>query len=257
MSEHEGPWSRPAPPAGPRPAPAPRAGFSWRTVAWIGVIAALLGLLWVLNETFPNQVKGSNGAYLWLNLGYLTLLAGGVVRMRGMGLGVAARNIAIWMAIIGVLAVGYAYRGEFGDVRDRLAADFSPGGATLSPHTLVLTAGEGGGFRVLGAVNGQPAPFAIDTGASDIVLSPDLARRLGVDVDHLTYGQRSETANGEGRGAATHVASLSVGPIHLTNVPVIVNQTPMSESLLGMTFLRRLDGFEVRGDRMTLRWRGQ
>jgi len=39
-------------------------------------------------------------------------------------------------------------------------------------------------------------------------------------------------------------------------VDVAVNKAPMSTSLLGMTFLRRLDSFEVHGDQLTLRWRG-
>jgi aspartyl protease family protein len=37
---------------------------------------------------------------------------------------------------------------------------------------------------------------------------------------------------------------------------VAVNKVPMSSSLLGMDFLRRLDSFEVQGDQLTLRWRG-
>jgi len=34
-----------------------------------------------------------------------------------------------------------------------------------------------------------------------------------------------------------------------------VNQTPMSASLLGMTFLKRLDSIEVHGDQMTFHWK--
>jgi len=39
-------------------------------------------------------------------------------------------------------------------------------------------------------------------------------------------------------------------------VPMEVNQAPMSVSLLGMGFLKRLDSFEVHGDQMTFRWKG-
>jgi predicted aspartyl protease len=36
-------------------------------------------------------------------------------------------------------------------------------------------------------------------------------------------------------------------------MPASVNEAPMSESLLGMTFLRRLESYEVRRDVMILR----
>jgi aspartyl protease family protein len=44
-----------------------------------------------------------------------------------------------------------------------------------------------------------------------------------------------------------------VGSIGFQNVPVLINQAPMSSSLLGMTFLRRLGSFEVRDGRLYLR----
>ena len=49
-------------------------------------------------------------------------------------------------------------------------------------------------------------------------------------------------------------ARLSVGPLRLANVPVEVNKTPMSASLLGMSFLRQAD-ITTHGDQMTLKWR--
>jgi aspartyl protease family protein len=44
-----------------------------------------------------------------------------------------------------------------------------------------------------------------------------------------------------------------VGNLRLADVRASVNAADMSESLLGMTFLSRLGGFEVSGDRLTLR----
>ena len=111
---------------------------------------------------------------------------------------------------------------------------------------------EGGGFYVVGQADGVQVRFAVDTGASDIVLSPDDAHRIGVDPSTLKFSAPSETANGVGYGAPIVVKSLTVGPIRLTNVPVTVNQAPMSASLLGASFLRRLSSFEIRGDQLFL-----
>ena len=99
--------------------------------------------------------------------------------------------------------------------------------------------------------------FLVDTGASDIVLSPSDAKRLGVDVAQLQFTQDYETANGVGRGAPYTIERLTVGPVLMTVVPASINQTPMESSLLGMTFLKRLDGFEVRGRKLYLRWHGK
>ena len=112
-----------------------------------------------------------------------------------------------------------------------------------------------GGFLIVGQVNGQRVRFLIDTGATDTVLSPDDARRLGVPVDSLAYDHLTETANGTGRAADWTAERLDVGAIRLDNFEMSVNQAPMSTSLLGMSFLSRLESFEVRGRRLILKWR--
>jgi aspartyl protease family protein len=116
-----------------------------------------------------------------------------------------------------------------------------------------VRAGLGGHFTVTATVNGRPVDFLIDTGASDIVLSPADARRIGYDPDRLSFTRQYYTANGIGRGAPVRLDSLAIGPIAYDGLTASVNEAPMSESLLGMSFLRRLDSYEVRRDVMILR----
>jgi len=116
-----------------------------------------------------------------------------------------------------------------------------------------IRAGTGGHFVVTATVNGQPVDFLVDTGASDIVLSPEDAARLGYHPENLSFTRQYTTANGIGRGAPVRLDSLAVGPIVYSGVPASVNEAAMSESLLGMTFLRRLDSYEVRRDVLILR----
>jgi len=119
----------------------------------------------------------------------------------------------------------------------------------------VVTQGDEGGFFVMGMVNGQRVRFLVDTGASDTVLSPADAKRLGIDLETLTFDKTAETANGMGYGAAFTADSLAVGSIAFSDMPLVVNQAPMSSSLLGMTFLRRLESFQVKGDKLYLKSR--
>ncbi len=103
-------------------------------------------------------------------------------------------------------------------------------------------------------VDGTDIDFIVDTGASTVVLSPDDASRLGLHPSSLDYDAVFSTANGEIRAAMVTLSDLRIGPIELDDVKAAVIQSPMAMSLLGMTPLDRLCGYEVEGDRMILRW---
>jgi len=206
---------------------------------------------------FPGQLSGIDQAQALRMLGFLALVSSGLVFARRMKLGEVARNIAIWTAIAAVALLGYSYRGELTGVVTRVRGEVAPALAVSNaPHVMTVTASDDGGFYVMGQVNGAPVKFAIDTGANGVLLSPADAARAGIDPASLKFDAPSETANGVGYVAAVTVRSLDVGPMKLANVPVAVDKAPMSASLLGMAFLRRLDSFEVKGDQLTLKWRG-
>jgi predicted aspartyl protease len=58
-----------------------------------------------------------------------------------------------------------------------------------------------------------------------------------------------------GFGASYRVARMMLGQVELTDVPVSINQAPMSESLLGMSVLRNTASVEIRDRKLFLRWR--
>jgi aspartyl protease family protein len=249
MAQSEGPWGGPRPPTAPRS----RVGL-W---LWLALLAIAGGGFWLLMRFFPARLSDSDWADAWRNFGILALASSGLVYARGLKASVIARNISIWVAVVAVLAVGYAYRGELMEAGRRVRAELVPAYAVRTgAHEMVLTQGEGGQFYVMGKVNGAPLRFVIDTGASDIVLSPDDAKRVGVPVETLDFARAYETANGVGRGAGWRAERLEVGPVAFKDIEVSINGAPMSASLLGMTFLRRLDSFEFRGNQLVLRWRG-
>jgi aspartyl protease family protein len=155
------------------------------------------------------------------------------------------------------VVVGYAFRADLGDTVLRVRSALIPSYAIAAgDHTLVLGQDSDGGYHVVGQVNGQRVGFLVDTGSSDIVLSPADAQRIGVDLAALRYTHVYETANGEGQGAAYIAPSMAVGPLRMTNVAVSINKAPMSSSLLGMAFLKRMDSFEFKSGQLILRRRG-
>jgi aspartyl protease family protein len=226
-------------------------------VIWLGLIGVGAVTFLTLNALFPGQLTGMDQADALRLLGLLALVASGLVFARRMKLGEVARNGAIWVGIAAVALVGYTFRNDLANIFDRVRGELIPAYAVSNaPHTMTVTASEDGGFYVIGSVNGAPVRFAIDTGANGVLLSPADAQAAGIDLSKLNFTSPSETANGVGFSAPYTASSLSVGPMKLTNVDVAVDKTPMSASLLGMAFLRRLDSFEVHGDQLTLKWRG-
>lgn len=244
-------WQRPVPP------PAPGASHRTRLLVWIALLLAIIvGLL--LSRLFPGAVSKQDQRYLVYMVGWLALLSVGFVFARRARFGEVARNIAIWGVIATVLAVGYAYRDELGSVGARVQSELMPGEPVQSAgaHVLTLTQDEAGDFYVYGSAHGTRIRFLVDTGASDIVLSPADAHRLGIDMSTLHFVSGFETANGVGVGAGARYTldTLSVGPIQFWSVPVSINRTDMHASLLGMAFLKRLKAFEFSGRKLTLRW---
>ena len=68
----------------------------------------------------------------------------------------------------------------------------------------------------------------------------------------MDFTRLTGTANGVGHSATLTLQNLSVGPITLSNVPVQVNQADMDVSLLGMSFLGRLQRVEMRAGTLVL-----
>lgn len=225
---------------------------------WLWYLALGLGLTVLvvyLFQRFPEAVGESDRP----RLAYLLLLLGLVgssvlVRVRTKP-GAAVRNAAVWVGIGLVLVIGYSYRDVFADLQARLTGELLPSeGQPVGEDAVMFRARDNGHFLIDALVDGERIQFLVDTGASDVVLTPADAERLGLDPQRLNYSRVYGTANGTVRGAPIEIGEMVVGPIRLTGVEASVNQVPMRRSLLGMSFLGRLSAYEVRGDKLTL-WR--
>lgn len=221
-----------------------------RTMLFILIAAA--GGLQLLSGCLPQSGSGRNDRLwlIYLLIIGLPLLAGLLLRIRRQPL-TELRNAAIWVGIVVVLLIGYSYRD---DLRNRIMGELLPArGIVEDDRSVSFRTGADGSFHVQAVVDGVALQFIVDTGASHVVLTPADARRLGYDPDRLEFSQVTETAGGTGRGAPITLREISVGGIVVTKVPGMVIETDMRESLLGMSFLSRLSGFEFSGDKLTLR----
>ena len=160
----------------------------------------------------------------------------------------------MWLALAAVLAIGYSYRFELTDVVNRLGGEIIPYAAVTTEDGAVrVRAHRDGHFYVDSRVGDQTVRFLVDTGATSVALSPADAQRIGFDLARLDFSRRLQTAGGMVRGAPVVIRSLEIGSIRLSNVRAIVNEQSMPHSLLGISALDRLGGYEVRDGTLTLR----
>jgi aspartyl protease family protein len=70
----------------------------------------------------------------------------------------------------------------------------------------------------------------------------------------LSYNIQVDTANGRTRAAAVTLDRIGIGGIVERSVPALIAQPgQLRTSLLGMSFLNRLESWEVRGDKLIMR----
>ena len=129
-----------------------------------------------------------------------------------------------------------------------------PGGtAAPAANAALLKLEDDGHYWASAEVDGRAVKFMVDTGASTVALTYDDARRIGLDPDQLDYSWRIRTAGGEVRGASVHLSAIRIGRVEVRNVEAMVLRDGLSQSLLGMTFLRELDSYEFRRGKLILR----
>ncbi|TGD62863.1 TIGR02281 family clan AA aspartic protease [Tabrizicola sp. WMC-M-20] len=179
-------------------------------------------------------------------LGLLLAAIGGyiIVEFRGR-MGQALRTAAAWGLIVIGLMAGY---GLWQDMR----TDILPRQAVVEGGEIRLPRAADGHYYLTLSIGGTPVPFMVDTGASDMVLSLDDARRLGFDPATLAFIGQARTANGIVRTARVTLTDVTLGPHRDDRISAVVNEGDLDTSLLGMAYLGRYS-VEITGGEMILR----
>lgn len=213
-------------------------------------VAAILGFMtWQYPYILGREGMIGSLAYMAL---LVMFLGPSALRRYSGNAGQMFQHMLIWVVLVLVLVGGYAYRHEL--MQTRLAAALIPQHARIQADgTVEFYASDNGHFHIVAEIGDVPVEFLADTGASDIVLSPSDARRIGLDPERLDYTRVYSTANGMGSGAPVRLPVFRVGSIVLYDIEASVNDAEMDSSLLGMRFFSRLRGFSVENDRMILR----
>ncbi|MET7244308.1 TIGR02281 family clan AA aspartic protease [Methylobacterium sp. EM32] len=224
----------------------------------VGIGLLLLACAYALNAVGGRAVAGlrpDEAAGLAAAGGATLMILSGVGNRFRSGFGEGLVSLLLWIAIGAGAACLYAYRDAARDMAFRALGEMNPGEPVPGRGDEVVIARRvDGGFTVQAKVNGRAQAFAFDTGASAVVLTAETAAQLGLHPGPGAFRVQVQTANGRTAAAPVVLDTVAVGPITETRVAALVTKPgALGVNLLGMSFLERLNSYEVRGSRLILR----
>ncbi len=228
-----------------------------RRLIWSFVLGIALSLAALIassdQDAIATLLRHDVGA-LALKIVLLAFVGGLVLVAFRERLSAALEAILFWAVVGLLLVVGYSYRFELRDVVDRVMAEVIPGHVAGRGRNVEVVRGQSGDFALIAHVNGARTPMVLDTGASSVVLTQEAAKAAGLPLEVLNYTVNVDTANGRTRAAAVTLDRIAVGGLTERQVPALVAQPgQLKNNLLGMSFLNRLQSWEVRGDKLRMR----
>jgi len=223
---------------------------------WLLLAGLLIAFLVVAarnGEGTVGPLSTGEFAALAYKIALLVFLGAAALVMFRERLAQAVTAAVLWVLLALLLVVGYSYRFELRSVSDRVIAELVPGHVISRGRSVEVARAANGDFGVTAQINGARVSMILDTGASTIVLTRDDAKAAGLPLEVLAYTAVIDTANGRTHAAPITLDRIAVGGLLERQVEALVAQpSQLKVSLLGMSFLNRLQSWEVRGDRLLL-----
>ncbi|TIU32209.1 MAG: TIGR02281 family clan AA aspartic protease [Mesorhizobium sp.] len=128
-----------------------------------------------------------------------------------------------------------------------------PAAPTPLGRQVLVNADERGHFTSAFKLNGRQIDGMIDTGATLVAINTSTARRIGISLNQSDFNQQVNTANGAIKAAVVTVDRLQIGKISIDNVQaVVLDDRALQTNLIGMSFLQRLQKYEVQNGALLL-----
>lgn len=216
-----------------------------RLVFFLLGIGLLFGSLAV---TFPSHMV--DYSYLVRGLIIIVIFGGAAVLWSNITIKRFLQIAGVWALVVGATSLVYLYKS---DINARFMSVIDPSGINSTEDGLIVHRSKDGHFWLRAYANDVPIRMMVDTGASNIVLSPEDANRIGLNLDDLNFSGIADTANGQVTYARTKIEEITFGDARFNNVPVTVNGSEMRGSLLGLSVLNEFSSIEFRGDMLILR----
>lgn len=133
------------------------------------------------------------------------------------------------------------------------AIPVQPASKATSGRSVRLPADGGGHFTGEFRMNGRRVQAMVDTGATVVAINRSTASRLGLNLSPADFVHEVSTANGRVKAAAVTIERLEIGRIEVADVQALVlDDRSLSGTLVGMSFLGRLQRFEMKDGALVL-----
>jgi aspartyl protease family protein len=162
---------------------------------------------------------------------------------RRIGVGMTLAAWALFLLLLTWFASGYLE--GLNNPNVQVVSRVDPVG---NPEVL-LQRNRAGHYVATGAIDDVPVVFLVDTGATDVAVSQQVAERIGLEKG---FRVTVNTANGTAYGWNTILDNVTLGNIRMTAVPATIMPGLGQEALLGMSFLKRLTLIQ-RGEELLIR----
>lgn len=102
-----------------------------------------------------------------------------------------------------------------------------------------------GHYWLRAQINGVPADFLVDTGATLTAVNADLAERAGLKARRGGIPIQLETANGPAMAQLSTVGELRFGNVAAREIDAVIAPNLRETNVIGMNLLSRLKSFRV------------
>ena len=155
------------------------------------------------------------------------------------------QQILLWWLIFFGLVTAYGFKDSF-------TSQLFRGAGQEVGESLIFNRADDGHFYIRLTMNGQKVVVLVDTGATNLVLDKNTARKIGLEPDGLAYIHKAQTANGVTYGASVRIDSVTLGSFTEYNVPAMVNKGDLPIPLLGMNYLNKFGELRIKQNRLIL-----
>jgi len=165
-----------------------------------------------------------------------------------------SRFLLVLLLVAAALAAAVAYKDpeQIARATDNISTMLRKR-SNAAGRAVQIARGQSGEFALKARINGVSAAMVIDTGATSVVLTYETAKAAGLPLELLEYDVDVETAGGHTKAARLTLDRLAIGKLVERSVPaLVVPHGQMKTNLLGMSFLDRLESWEVHADRLML-----
>jgi len=229
--------------------------INWQKVIKIALTAvitlALFKLFLITSEGSPKSFyadRGANGLYLIIISSFFIYnFLGARDKPR------IILKLLVWLGIFTLPVIGYAFRFELEDFKDRIVSVLIPSYSRINKEGQLVIARNGDNHFYINAYSDNiKIRFLVDTGASDIALTKKDAIALGFKLDKLNYTRTYSTANGTSSGAPVKIKQLTIGNKTFFDLDAHVVSGDLDTSLFGMSVIGKFRSFKITKDTLTL-----